>query len=321
MSRPSPLSPIFALIAMLCSPLSVQAQTAPALIPGKQCIFNNGAFSVKVDWYNPAQVVFKGKTRADLNDYSKYEVSGQPVETKNNVTLGNSSCTEGGNRVAVVRIVGHKIANEAIVIAAGTLTGIATSVGGAFACAGTFGAGCATFAAVAPVVAGTVAAVGEALPDVQEIAYLGSPGTKNYVDLSGTIWQVGVANNVPLSNSRGFSKIATFFTGGEPGPRSITFKNQAGYVAEMTVLYFQKQYIGGSMVELPVVQTSGNVSVGVTRHINVPLAISNRPIQVGIRGVATVKKNILATTVPANFSGNSCYKAFGTIFDAKSSRC
>lgn len=303
--------------------LPAQAQ-ASSVIPGKQCIFNNGAFSLKVDWYNPGSVIFTGNPASETNDYSKYSISGKPVQTQNNVTLGTSACTEGGNRVAVVRIVGQKIANKAITYAAGTGVGIVTGVAGAFACVGTAGAACpAAAAAVAAAAGGVTTAVTDALPDVAEISYIGSPGTQNYLDLDGTIWQMGIANNVPLSNSRGFSKVATFFTGGEPGPKSISFSNQAGYVASMQVMYFQKQNLGGgNFVDMPVVLTSGNISVGRTVHINVPVAIStNQPIQVFITGVGTIKKQILGTTVPANFSGNKCYKAFGTIFNAQGSTC
>lgn len=291
------------------------------MIPGRQCIFNNGAFSLNIDWYNPGSVVFKGTNATEAKDYSKYEISGKPAETKSNVTLGASSCTEGANRVGVVRIVGGKWANDAISYAATTGVGILTGIGGAFVCAGTFGAGCAAGVAGATAATGAVQAATSKLPEVKEIAYIGSPGTQNYVDLSGTIWQVGVANNVPLTNSRGFSQIATWFTGGEPGPRSISFKNQAGYVAEMSIIYLQKKDFGGVAVDWPVGQSSGNISVGRTVHINVPLAISNQPIRVYIRGVGTLKSDVYFTTVPANFSGNRCYKAFGTIFDAKGSGC
>jgi hypothetical protein len=319
----SPLSRLLAITAFvlpLSLPLSASAQS-PALIPGKQCIFNNAAFSVNVDWYNPGLVVFKG---GDPKNYKNYTIldNAKPVKTDKNITLGFSSCTDVGNRAAVVRVVGHDFANSAITIAAGTLTGIATGVAGAVACAGTAGAACpAAVAVVSTATGAVVSAVGEALPEVKEIAYIGSPGTQNYVDLSGTIWQVGIANNVSLNDSRGFSKIATFFTGGTPGPRSISFNNQAGYVAEMTVMYFQKQYIGGNLVDLPVAKTTGNLSVGRTVHINVPLAISNQPIRVFITGVGTVKKDIYSTTVPVNFSRNYCFKSFGTIFDAKGSTC
>lgn len=304
----------------LSLPLPAHAQTKPALTPGKQCIFNNAAFSVNVDWYDPGSIVFKG---GDPKNYKNYTIlnDAKPVKTDKNITVGLSSCTDAGNRAAVVRIVGHDIANSAITISAGTVAGVATGVAGAFVCAASVGAGCVALAVVAPVVGGTISAVEKVLPAVQEIAYMGSPGTTNYVDLSGTIWQVGIANNVPLNDPRGFKKIAAFFDGGKPGPRSISFNNQAGYVAEMSVMYFQKMYIGGTLVEMPVVQNSGKLTAGITRHINVPLAISNRPIQIFITGVGTIKKNVYSTTVPVNFSGNNCYKSFGTIFNAQGSTC
>lgn len=321
MSVKSKMSGIFALIAFgLPLSLPLPASAKIPLTPGKQCIFNNAAFSVHVDWYDPGSIVFKG---GDPKNYKNYTIlnDAKPIKTDKNVTVGLSSCTDAGNRAAVVRIVGHDIANSAITIAAGTVAGAATGVAGAFVCAASVGAGCVALAVVAPVVGGTISAVEKVLPAVQEIAYMGSPGTTNYVDLSGTIWQVGIANNVPLNDPRGFKKIAAFFDGGTPGPRSISFNNQAGYVAEMSVMYFQKQDIGGRLIEMPVVKNSGAISAGFTKHINVPLAISNQPIRVFIRGYGTIKKDIYSATVPVNFSGNNCYKSFGTIFDAKGSTC
>lgn len=323
MSVKSKLSGLLALAAFVL-PLSLSlpthAQTKPALTPGKQCIFNNAAFSVNVDWYDPGSIVFNG---GDAKNYKNYTIlkGARPIKTDKNITVGLQSCTDAGNRAAVVRIVGHDIANSAIIYAAGAVVGATTGVAGAFVCAGTVGAGCIALAAVAPATGGAIALVEKALPEVQEIAYMGSPGTQNYVDLSGTIWQVGIANNVPLNNPRGFKKIAAFFDGGEPGPRSISFNNQAGYVAEMSVVYFQRQFFGGQILDMPVVKTSGKITAGITRHINVPLAISNMPIQVIIKGVGTIKQDVFSTTVPVNFSRNNCYKSFGTIFNAQGSTC
>ncbi len=324
MSVKSKLSGLLAL-ATFVLPLSLSlpthAQTKPALTPGKQCIFNNAAFSVNVDWYDPGSISFKG---GDTKNYKNYTIlnDAKPIKTDKNITVGLQSCTNAGNQIAVARIVGHDIANSAIIYATGAVVGAGTGVASAFVCAGTVGAGCIALAAVAPATGGAIALVEKALPAVQEIAYMGPPGTENYVDLSGTIWQVGIANNVPLSDPRGFKKIAAFFDGGTPGPRSISFNNQAGYVAEMSVMYFQKQDVGGGkFVELPVVKNSGRISAGFTKHINVPLAISNQPIRVFITGVGTIKKDIYSTTVPVNFSGNNCYKSFGTIFNAKGSTC
>jgi hypothetical protein len=327
-SKLSKLLAVTTFILPLSLPLSASAQT-PELVPGKQCIFNDGVFSLKVDWYNPGQVIFVGESKADEKDYTKYKISGEPAQTDNNVTVGVRSCTDMANRVAVARIVGHSIANNSIVIATGTSVGIGTSLLGAVACVFTAGGACpAAAAGVGVAVSGAVAGVGQALPEVKEIAYIGSPGTKNYVDLSGTIWQVGVANNIPLTKARGFRRVVEFVTDGEPGPKSITFKNQAGYVAEMVVMYFQKQDPGaiigrptGVFVDMPVTVSSGKVSLGFTRHVDIPVAISDKQVQIFIKGVGTIKSDVYSDAVTPNFAGNYCFKAYGSIFDAKGSLC
>jgi hypothetical protein len=176
-SQLSGLLTLTALVLPLSLSLPAHAQTKPALTPGKQCIFNNAGFSVNVDWYDPGSIVFNGGNAKDYKNYTILK-GARPFKTDKDITVGRQSCTDVANRTAVVRIVGHDIANSAIVIAAGTLTGVATTVGGAFACAGTVGVGCVTLAAVAPVTAGAIAVVEKALPDVKEIAYIGSPGTK-----------------------------------------------------------------------------------------------------------------------------------------------
>jgi hypothetical protein len=115
----------------------------------------------------------------------------------------------------------------------------------------------------------------------------------------------------------------TFIADGRPGAKSITFNNQAGYVAEMTVVYFEKKDVGGgNIAELPVTKSSGNLSLGFSKHINFPETIStNQPIKVFITGVGTIKKNVFSTTLPANFSGNICFKSYGTIFNAQGGAC
>ena len=322
MSVKATVSGLLALTAFglpLLLPLPASAQK-PALIPGKQCVYNKAAFSVKVEWYDPGTIVYKG---GDVNDKANYTILNgvRPIKTDNNVTAGLKSCTDAANRVAVVKIVGYNIVNSGIIIAVGTATGIATAVGATFACVGTVGAGCVALVAVGPATAGVIAVVDKALPEVKEVAYIGSPGTTKYVDISGSVWNVGIANNVPLTKTRGFKVVSDWVDGGEPGPKSITFNNQSGYVAEASVIYFQKQNIGGQIIPLPVVKSTGNLSLGFSRHIDIPVEVENSSIQVFIKGVGTIKKNVYSTTVPSNFSGNRCFKSFGTIFDAKGSTC
>ncbi|MFO1435260.1 MAG: hypothetical protein U1F34_02405 [Gammaproteobacteria bacterium] len=299
-----------------------------AIVPGKQCIYNGGGYALTVEWYNPGLIVFNG---GDANDYSNYTTPGKPFSSQN-ITLGSSACTDAANRAAVVRIVGHDIANAAIMVGTGTAVGVVTGVLGAFACVGTAGVGCpAAAAGVGAATAGAISAVGLALPNVQEIAYIGVPGSTNYLDFSGTVWKVNISSTVPLSQERNFTtesaqSVATtvgdFVTDGKPGPKSITFNNQAGYVAGMTVIYYESKDAGnGTVIPLPVVKSSGDVPVGFSRHINIPENVANLPIAVSIAGVATVKSDVYSTTIPADFSGNRCFKSWGTIFDAKGGAC
>jgi hypothetical protein len=294
-----------------------------AIVAGKQCIYNGGGYALTVEWYNPGLIVFNG---GDAGDYSNYTTPGKPYSSQK-ITLGYSSCTDAANRSAVVRIIGHDI-----MIAAGTATGVATGVLGAFACVGTAGLGCpAAVAGVAAATGGAVSAVGLALPNVQEIAYIGVPGSTNYLDFTGTVWKVGISSDVPLTEDRNFAKesantvattVGDFVTDGTPGPKSITFNNQAGYVSGMTVIYYENKDLGnGNIAPLPVAKSSGDLPVGFSRHINIPEAIADMPILVSITGVGTVKTDVFSTTLPANFSGNRCFKSWGTIFDAKGGSC
>jgi hypothetical protein len=299
-----------------------------AIVPGKQCIYNGGGYALTVEWYNPGLIVFNG---GDASDYSNYTTPGKPHSSQK-ITLGYSSCTDAANRSAVVRIIGHDLANSAIMIAAGTATGVVTGVLGAFACVGTAGLGCpAAVAGAAAATGGAVSAVGLALPNVQEIAYIGVPGSTNYLDFTGTIWEVGISSDVPLTEDRNFAKesantvattVGDFVTDGTPGPKSITFNNQAGYVSGMTVIYYENKDLGnGTIAPLPVAKSSGDIPVGFSRHINIPETIADMPIVVSITGVGTVKSDVYSTTIPANFSGNRCFKSWGTIFDAQGGAC
>lgn len=116
--------------------------------------------------------------------------------------------------------------------------------------------------------------------------------------------------------------IKSNFTGGPPSARSITFNNQAGYVAKMTVLYFMTETIGGAQVPMPKSLSTPAISVGSSRSLEIPRnTAKGMPISVVIEGIGTIKGKVLETTVPEAFNGNLCFKSWGTIFDAKGGPC
>jgi hypothetical protein len=297
---------------------SISGISAPAYAqtPQKQCIYNNAGFSAKVEWYKPSSVTLPPGQKVSL---AQVKVS-SPIKVDNNVTLGVSSCQYGNGDIAIVRIIGFKPLNTVVNAAIGTGIALLAIGGGALICTNPVGAAaCMAGVAAVGVVAGGGSSAGlSALPDVEEIAYIGVPGTKNYIDLSGTAWNVGIANTRSLSSPQGFEVLSQWFTGGEPGPRSITFFNQAGYVAKMNVTYFQRNSSG---VDKPVTLTTNDISVGRKVHINIPTAISPKQVNVQMIGVGTFKNNFFSTTVPANFLGNKCFKAYGTIFEPVGTFC
>lgn len=308
-------------------------------VSGKQCIYNKGGYALDVDWYDPGQVVFLG---GNTSDYNQYLAEGKPHKT-DRVTLGYSSCTDIANRVAIARIVGHDITNAAITISAGVAAGVTSSFLGAFACVGTAGAGCpAAVGAVTVLTAGAVSATALALPKTEEIAYIGVPGTKNYLDMYGTVWEPAISNTVSLSQKRkpikeGFDKfgniiqeaktkaataIGGWITGGTPGPKSITFSQQGVFAAKMTVIWHENKIING--VPIPEVKSfdTGMLTLGFSRHINIPSNIAeNMPVLILIEAVGTVNNNVFSTSLPANFKGNKCYKAWGSPVNTQGGKC
>jgi cytolysin (calcineurin-like family phosphatase) len=105
-------------------------------------------------------------------------------------------------------------------------------------------------------------------------------------------------------------------------PRTITFSNQAGYVAKMSVVYFVMQNVGGAQVPMPKTLSTPAIAVGASNTLQVPRDnAKGMPISVVIEGIGTIKGKVLETTVPEAFNGNLCFKSWGTIFDAKGGPC
>jgi cytolysin (calcineurin-like family phosphatase) len=105
-------------------------------------------------------------------------------------------------------------------------------------------------------------------------------------------------------------------------PRSITFNNQAGYVAKMTVVYFVTQNINGTQVPIAKTVVTPTLSLGLSNTVEIPRALAKgMPISLQIDGIGTTAGKVFATTVPEGFNGNLCFKSWGTIFDAKGGPC
>ncbi len=83
--------------------------------------------------------------------------------------------------------------------------------------------------------------------------------------------------------------------------RQIVFKNEAGYDAQISVMYFEMQNVGGTKVAIPKTVASGFINLGKSRTISLPKDIApNMPITIILQGNATVKNDIRSTTLPAD---------------------
>jgi hypothetical protein len=145
------------------------------------------------------------------------------------------------------------------------------------------------------------------------------PAGEWIVNTSATI-ATGVVNAANAADKA----ITNHITGGPttPGSRSITFNNQAGYVAKMTVIYFMTETIGGVPVPMGKSLSTPAISLGFSRPLEIPRnTAKGMPISVVIEGIGTVKGKVLETTVSESFNGNVCFKSWGTIFDAQGGPC
>ncbi len=145
------------------------------------------------------------------------------------------------------------------------------------------------------------------------------PAGEWIVNTSATI-ATGVVNAANAADKA----ITNHITGGSttPGSRSITFNNQAGYVAKMTVLYFMTETIGGAQVPMAKALSTPSISLGFSRPLEIPRnTAKGMPISIVIEGIGTVKGKVFETTVAEGFTGNVCFKSWGTIFDAQGGPC
>ena len=121
-----------------------------------------------------------------------------------------------------------------------------------------------------------------------------------------------------------FYSIGEYFKGEtiSSSERGIYFKNEAGYVARMIVVYYTNQTRNGVTTAVPQLAGTDKITAGMTRPLIIPSDIAtNKPIEVSIQGFGTNNNNFYSTTVSTSFTGELCYKAWGTIFKPQGGKC
>lgn len=136
------------------------------------------------------------------------------------------------------------------------------------------------------------------------------------------------SNNMP---SKGWSAAINTCKSGSATPvatppknqkQTITFKNKAGYVAKMIVMYMVNQKMGNGYAPVPKTEVTGNLAVGQSKTITLPANIYKEgQINVWIEGVGTTTKRFMSKVLSPHFIDNACYETKGTIFNASGDYC
>ena len=99
---------------------------------------------------------------------------------------------------------------------------------------------------------------------------------------------------------------------------SITFKNEAGFVAKMMIQYLEA---GPNGMSLPKFLFTDNIPVGQSKTLEIPNSAPNTQVTVSLIGSGTTKDNFFSTNLDAAFNGNRCFKAWGTLFSPQGGNC
>lgn len=163
---------------------------------GQQCIINLASFSLRVEWYNPGDLAFQGDDHAIANSAQQWELYKEvrsPVQT-DDITIGNTSCSGAGNRLAILRIIGgtHESDFTHGVVA------VDTALAGSFTCIATSGFVCAAAGALG----GSIMS-GLTLPNPQEIVYVGVPSSAHYLAIIGTVQKASTQQGEALPDPLG----------------------------------------------------------------------------------------------------------------------
>lgn len=163
---------------------------------GQQCIINLASFSLRVEWYNPGDLAFQGDDHAHANNARQWELYKEvrsPTQT-DDITIGNTSCSSAGNRLAILRIIGgtHESDFTHGVVA------VDTALAGSFTCIATSGFMCTAAGALG----GTIMS-GLTLPNAQEIIYVGVPSSAHHLAIIGTVQKASTQQGEALPDPLG----------------------------------------------------------------------------------------------------------------------
>ena len=111
---------------------------------------------------------------------------------------------------------------------------------------------------------------------------------------------------------------------GEPATdtsRTITFRNEGGFMATMVVQYFVDTKISGQTVPMMKTLSTPKMPVGQSSTVEIPKTTANLKIIVFLIGTATTNDNFFTEQIDSGFTGNKCFKAYNTFANPTGAKC
>lgn len=142
-------------------------------------------------------------------------------------------------------------------------------------------------------------------------------GTRWAIDDGYNIWKLGrvgsAAAGIQGDNElRPAAPLVAF------KPRTITFRNEGGFNARLMVIYSE---VGPGGFPLTKILTSGELMLGQSKTVEVPESAPGQMITVQLIGTATTNDQFFQTTIDARFTGDRCFKSWGTLFSPQGGAC
>ncbi len=144
-----------------------------------------------------------------------------------------------------------------------------------------------------------------------------SDGTRWAIDDGYNIWKMGPAGSA-AAGIEGETQLRPAPPITAAAPRTITFRNEGGFNAKLMVIYSE---VGPGGFPLTKILTSGELMLGQSKTLEIPESAPNQMITVQLIGTATTNDNFYQTTLDAGFTGDRCFKSWGTLFSPQGGAC
>jgi hypothetical protein len=142
-------------------------------------------------------------------------------------------------------------------------------------------------------------------------------GTRWAIDEGYNIWKLGPAGPQAAA-IHGETELRPNAPIVAAAPRTITFRNEGGFNARLMVVYSE---VGPGGFPLTKILTTEETMLGQSKSLVIPESAPNQMITVQLIGTATTNDNFFSTKLDAGFTGDRCFKSWGTLFSPQGGAC